>query len=143
MMRMLRSAAAVAAGYGVMSMALIGGSILVARLFAPAELRTGADGGPSFELPAVYVAASLVTGALAAVMGGWVAARFAAFAPFGHAVALAAIVAALTVASEAAMPRGSSPGVYSAVAGAVTVAGVLVGGKLRAAAAAARGPVVA
>jgi hypothetical protein len=143
MIRLLRSVAAVAAGYGVMSLAVIGGSILAASLFIPADLRTGVGVGPLTEVPAAYLAANLVTGALGAVIGGWLTARIAAFAPFTHAAVLAAMVAALTIAWEATMPRSSVPGWYAIVIGVIGVAGVLAGGKLRAAAADAGGPVVA
>jgi hypothetical protein len=130
MIRLLRSFAAIVAGYGVMSLTVVGGGILAASLLVPAELRTGVDGPPT-PLPAAYVAAKLATSALGGVLGGWLAARIAAFAPFAHAVVLAAIVA-LTVGWGLTLAGGSP---YSIVIGAIDVAGVLAGGKLRAAAA--------
>ena len=143
MMRLLRSVAAIVAGYGVMSLTVIGGVIVATSLFVPGGLQAVAGGAPPAGLPAAYVAANLATGALGAVLGGWIAARSAPFAPFGHAAVLAAIVAASTIASAATVPAGSQPGWYPAVIGVIGVAGVLAGGKLRAAAAAAGRPVVA
>jgi hypothetical protein len=143
MMRLLRSVAAIVAGYGVMSLTVIGGIIIATSLFVPGGLRAVASGPPPTGLPAAYLAANLATGALGAVLGGWLAARIAAFAPFGHAAVLAAIVATLTLGSAGSGPAGPQPGWYPIVIGVIGVAGVLAGGKLRAEAAAARGPVVA
>jgi hypothetical protein len=142
-MRTLRSVAAIVAGYGVLSLTAIGGSILTASLFIPAAWRTAAESDPSIALPAAYLAASLVNAALGAVMAGWLTARIAAFAPFIHAAVLAAIVAVAAIAWAGIMPAGSMAMGYSAGIDVLGVAGVLAGGKLRAAAAAARGPVVA
>jgi len=135
MMRVLRSVAAIAAGYGVMSLTVIGGIILAASLFIPGGARAMAGGPPSTGLPAAYLAANLATGALGAVLGGWLAARIAAFAPFGHAIVLAAMVAVLTIGSAMSVPTGPQPGWYPMAIGVIGVAGVLAGGTLRAAAA--------
>jgi hypothetical protein len=142
-MRMLRSVAAIVAGYGVMSLTVIGGIIIGAALFVPGGVRAMSAGAPPTALPAAYLAANLVTGALGAVLGGWFTARIAAFAPFGHAAVLAAVVATLAIATAASAPATPQPGWYPIVIGVIGVAGVLTGGKLRAAAAAAGGPVVA
>ena len=145
-MPLLRSVAAIVAGYGVMSLTAIGGIIIGAALFVPGGLGTASAAAPPPALPAAYLAANLVAGALGAVLGGWVTARVAAFAPFGHAAVLAAVVAAVTIAIAGSGPPGAQPEWYPIVIGVIGVAGVLTGGKLRAAAAAAaagRGPVVA
>ncbi len=134
MILVLRSVAAIVAGYGIMSLTVIAGSVPAAWLFIPAELRTG-GGDPSAGLPASYLAATLVIGVAATVLGGWLAARIAGFAPFGHAVVLAALVAAGSIAWYATMPAGSEPRLYRIAVEVIAVAGVLAGGKLRAAAA--------
>ena len=141
-MRMLRTVAAIAAGYGIMWLTVIGGSIAAASLFVPGGLRALAV-VPAAGLPVAFLAANLATNALGAVLGGWLAARIAAFAPFGHAAVLAVFPATLAIGSAANAPAGPQSGWYSIVVGMVGVAGVLAGGKLRAAAAAGRGPVVA
>jgi hypothetical protein len=141
-MRMLRTVAAIAAGYGIMWLTVIGGSIAAASLFVPGGLRTLAVVPPA-GLPVAFLAANLAANALGAVLGGWLAARIAAFAPFGHAAVLAVFPATLAIGSAASAPAGPQSGWYSIVVGMVGVAGVLAGGKLRAAAAAGRGPVVA
>ena len=145
-MRLLRSVAAIVAGYGVMSLTAIGGIIIGATLFVPGGVQAMIDPAPATELPAAYLAANLATCALGAVLAGWLTARVAAFAPFGHAAVLALMVGVLTIGSAAAGPVGPPPGWYPFVIGVIGVAGVLAGGKLRAAAAdaaAGRGPVVA
>ena len=141
-MRMLRSVAAIVAGYGVMSLTVIGGTIIAASLFVPGGFPALAAVGPS-GLPAAFLAANLATNALGAVLGGWLAARIAAFAPFGHAAVLAVFPATLALGSAANAPAGPQAGWYPMIIGVIGVAGVLAGGKLRTAAAAARGPVVA
>ena len=85
---MLRSVAAIVAGYGVMSLTLIGGTIVAASLFVPGGVQALAVVPPA-ELPARYLAANLATNALGAVLGGWLTARIAGFAPFAHAAVLA------------------------------------------------------
>jgi hypothetical protein len=143
-MRVLRSVAAIVAGYGVMSLTVIGGTIIAAALFVPGGVRALAGGAPPDGLPAAYLAANLATSALGAVLGGWLTARIAFVAPFSHAAVLAVFPATLALGSATTnAPAGPEPGWYPIVIGVIGVAGVLAGGKLRAAAAAARGPVVA
>ncbi|MEP6919465.1 MAG: hypothetical protein ABJC89_27735, partial [Acidobacteriota bacterium] len=95
-MRILRSVAAIVAGFGFMVLTVIVGTIVGTTLFIPGGMRAASSGQPS-ALPFAYLAANLVIGAIGAVLGGWLAARFAAFAPYGHAAVLAAVVAALSV----------------------------------------------
>lgn len=113
-MRWLRAVVAVMAGFGFMMFAgvvAIGLSTLVAKL---------------------------MVGALGALLGGWMAARLATFAPFNHAVVLAAIVAAVSISL---MRSAAQAGWYSIAAGVVGVLGVLAGGWIRSAADQARGTV--
>lgn len=80
---------------------------------------------------------SLIVLGIGAVIGGWLAARIATFAPYGHAAAMAAIVAVLTIeVLAAAPPDPRQPGWYPSAVGLVAVVGILLGGKLRAAASA-------
>lgn len=110
-MRMLRSAASIAAGLGFLTST---------RIVAA-----------SVGLPA----ANLTIGAFGAVLAGWLTARIAGFAPYGHATALAAVVAVLSIVSASNDTAVPQPAWYPAAAGIVVVVGVLLGGKLRAAAA--------
>ena len=135
-MQPLRSIAAVVAGFGFMASTVMVGTMLASALFVP----TGA--APRDPLPVVYLVANLATNLLAAVFGGWLAARIGASAPFGHAVALAAITAVLSIGAVVQAPAAGQPTWYAVVVGVIGVAGVLAGGRLRAAAAA-QGAVVA
>ncbi|MEO8077401.1 MAG: hypothetical protein ABI818_13810 [Acidobacteriota bacterium] len=141
-MRILRSVAAIVAGFGFMVLTVIVGTIVGTTLFIPGGMRAASSGQPS-ALPIAYLAVNLLIGAIGAVLGGWLAARFAAFAPYGHAAVLAAVVAALSVQSVVAGPAGAQPGWYPVATGLIGVGGILLGGKLRAAAATTDGHVVA
>jgi hypothetical protein len=111
----VRSALAVAAGFGfMMSAGLVGGSVST-------------------------VVARLAVSLLGAVIAGWIAARLAPFAPFKHAVVLAVIVAAVAMSMIRSGPAGA-PG-FTMMAGSVAVAGILLGGGIRAAAGSARATV--
>ena len=81
--------------------------------------------------------ANLGVAAVGAVIGGWLAARAAPGFPYAHAAALAALVAVIALPSATGASRGPHPGWYPAALALVAVLGVLLGGKLRAAAASA------
>ena len=137
-MRILRSVAAIAAGLGFMSATVTMGTLVSSAL-------TGGD--PSTNQPGVESAAhfyiNLVVCGIGAILGGWLAARIAAFAPYGHASVMAAIVAVLAITTLTGVPPAGYPDWYPRALGLIAVFGVLLGGKLRAAAASAAGPVVA
>lgn len=133
---MLRSLAAIAVGLGFMAATVRVGTLVASALGAGAE-------PPASGASAVYLCANLVICGLGAVFGGWLAARIATFAPYGHASVMAAILAVLSITAETGAPAPGYPGWYPPVLSLIVVLGVLLGGKLRAAAASARGPVVA
>jgi peptidoglycan/LPS O-acetylase OafA/YrhL len=137
-MQGLRSIAAIVAGFGFMASTVMVGTIIATALFIPA-----AGGSAPAPLPVMYLVASLVMSFLGAVLGGWLAARIGSSAPFAHAAVLAALTAVLSVVSAIQGPPGAQPGWHPIVAGIVSVAGVLLGGRLRALAASADGAVVA
>jgi hypothetical protein len=138
-MRIVRSVAAVAGGLGFMA-----ATVTVGTLVGSAILGGPSSGGkPSEAVSIGYLVASLLICGIGAVLGGWLAARIASFAPYGHAAAMAAIVAVLSVSTATGDPAAGYPDWYPPVLGLVAVFGILLGGKLRAAAAAAAGPVVA
>jgi hypothetical protein len=142
-MRILRSVAAIVAGFGFMAFTVMIGTIIGTALFIPGGMQAAMSGSPPSTLPAAYLAMNLLVSSFGAVLGGWLAARIAAFAPYGHATVLAAIVAVLSIGSITSGPVGPQPRWYPVVIGIIGVVGVLLGGKLRAAAAATSGHVVA
>jgi hypothetical protein len=109
-MRILRSAASIAAGLGF----LTSSRIVAAAVALPAG--------------------NLAIVAFGAVLAGWLAARIAGFAPYAHATVVAAIAAVLSIVSASNGPA-PQPTWHPAAAGLITVTGVLLGGKLRAVAA--------
>jgi hypothetical protein len=131
-MRILRSVAAIAVGLGFMA-----ATVTVGTLVASALIGDGA-------MPlAAYLSVNLTVCGLGAILGGWLAARIASFAPYGHAAVMAAIVAVLSITTAPGAPETAYPGWYPSVLGLVAVLGALLGGKLRAAAASGTSPVVA
>lgn len=84
----------------------------------------------------IFLYLNLVFCGVGAVFGGWLAARIGSAAPYAHAAAMAAIVAVLAIDAATAMPTPGQPGWYPSALGLVAVTGVLLGGKLRAAASA-------
>jgi hypothetical protein len=131
-MRFIRSVAAVIAGLGFMSATTTVGMLVTSVAFG--ETR---DGISAPAPPTGFFYVSLIVLGIGAVIGGWLAARIAAFAPYGHAAAMAAIVAVLTIELLAAAPPvPGQPGWYPSALGLVAVVGILLGGKLRAAASA-------
>lgn len=134
-MRMLRSIAAIAAGLGFMAATARVGTLVASAL--------GAGTHPPAGGPSVYLAVTLVVCGVGAIVGGWLAARIATCAPYGHASVMAAILAVLSVSAATGAPATGYPGWYPSILGLIAVLGVLLGGKLRAAAASSTGPVVA
>lgn len=111
-MRLLRTVAAIVVGIGFMALS-----------------RNVASSMP-------YLAASLGVSAFGALLGGWLTARTAPFAPFGHAVGLAAIIATLSIAAVMTAPASAVSVWIPGVVAFVDVTGALLGGWLRASAAA-------
>ena len=132
-MRILRSVAAVASGLGFMAATVRVGVLLASALVGTPQ--------PSNAGLTAYLVLNLVICGAGAILGGWLAARIASFAPYAHAAVMAAIVAVLSVGTATGVPAAGSPSWYPSVLGLVAVFGVLLGGKLRAAAS--TGPVVA
>jgi len=138
-MRILRSVAAIAVGLGFMAATVRTGTLVASGLIGGGP----EAGNPSAMAMATYVYVNLAICGIGAILGGWLAARVASFAPYRHAAVMAAIVAVLSITTVTGAPAPSQPGWYPSALGLVAVLGVLLGGKLRAAAASAAGPVVA
>jgi hypothetical protein len=132
-MRLLRSLAAIASGLGFMAATVRVGVLVASALVGTPQ---SAEGGST-----LYVLLNFVICGAGAILGGWLAARIASFAPYGHAAVMAAIVAVLSAGLATGTPPAGTPVWYPSAITLVAVLGVLLGGKLRAAAA--TGPVVA
>jgi hypothetical protein len=140
MMRVLRSIAAVVCGLGFMAATVTVGTLVASALIGSPQ---PVGSRPSTAVPAAYLFVNLAICAVGAVLGGWLAARIASFAPYGHASVMAAVVAVLSITAATGAPEAGHPSWYPSAIGLVAVFGILLGGKLRAAAASASPPVVA
>lgn len=139
-MRVLRRIAAIVIGLGFMA-----ATTAVWMIVANATLLPGGPGiaKPSAVRMAAYLYVNLAVCGVGAILGGWLTARIAPSSPYAHSAVLAAIVALISVPSATGAPAPHQPQWYPAALGLIAVLGVLLGGKLRAAAASADGPVVA
>lgn len=127
----LRSVAAVAAGFALL---VIG--VMIATRIAVATMLPAPDAGPT---PA-YLAVNLAYSAGLAVAAGYVTARAALSAPRAHALALAGVLlllgaAAVLGTAAAGAPQPGQPAWYPYVMLVLGPAGAIVGGSLRAASA--------
>jgi hypothetical protein len=139
-MRIIRSVAAIAGGLGFMAATVTVGTLLASAILGNP---TSADGKHSEAVSTAYIVVSLLICGIGALLGGWLAARIASCAPYAHASVMAAIVALLSVTTATGAPAAGQPDWYPSALGLVAVFGILLGGKLRAAAAAGGGTVVA
>lgn len=118
-----RGALVILAGYAVMVVIVVLGSILLGAYFP----------GPTLEEPtSVYVYGALVCGFLAAMAGGWVTARLAARRPLLHVSVLAAVVVGLGVVTITSEARAGQPAWYPFAIVALGAAGAFLGGLIRA-----------
>ena len=104
-MRIFRSIAAIVAGLGFMSATTTVGMLVTSAAFG--ETREGISAPTP---PSEFFYVSLIVLGMGGVIGGWLAARIATFAPYGHAAAMAAIVAVVSIE----LSRGSASGARTA-----------------------------
>src|SRR3954447_20316518 len=130
--RIIRSIAAVLAGLGFMAanatVGMLVASIALGRETPEVRLTPSAF--------STFLFLNLVFCGIGGVVAGWLTARIGSTAPYAHAAALAAFVGLFSIEAAMAMPTPGQPGWYPSVLGIVAVTGVLLGGKLRAAASA-------
>ena len=131
-MRIFRSVAAVIAGLGFMAATVTVG-MLVSSLALHRDTPEVRLTSTAFS---TFLFLNLVFCGIGGILGGWLTARIAGAAPYAHAAALAALVAVFSIDAAMAMPTPGQPGWYPSVLGIIAVTGVLLGGKLRAAASA-------
>lgn len=102
------------------------GAIVLVRLFYP-DFDPAHPPTPSSTALAIQFVYTIGAG----VVGGWLAAYLAPRAPFGHAVALAAVSTALGLILILLVGLLEQPAWYPLVLGALSIGGILLGGKLR------------
>lgn len=118
----LRSVGSVVAGLAAATMAVVVLTWVAVGLMLGGDV-TAAPTGP-------YLAVNLGYSFLAAVLGGWVAARIAAHRPLLHAGIVGAVMLLLALGGEA--PDGRTPAWYGTVIGVIGATGALTGGWVRA-----------
>ena len=125
---MVRSVIAVLAGLVVMVVLVVVFTIVGVMLFYP-----GQQPGAAVTPTTPWLVANLGYSLLAAVAGGWTAARIARRKRMAHAVVLAVIALALAVPGLLTETPEGQPAWYAGVIAAVGILGVLAGGRLAAA----------
>ncbi len=126
---MLRSVGAVFAGF--MAATII---VLLTTMIAVALMLPPAGPGMMPEPTGSYLAVNLFCGLLAAMSGGWLAARLAQRAPLGHAMAVGTIMLVLGLAAaamESDGTTGSQPGWYLYALPLIGWIGASLGGVLK------------
>jgi hypothetical protein len=107
---MLRSVLVVVGSFIAMALVVVVTTALSAR----ALLGRGAPGAPPRLTPA-YLGVTLGFAALAALLGGWLAAHFAVTAPQSHVYALAALMVVMSLASMRQSIAAGQPRWYALV----------------------------
>ena len=78
-----------------------------------------------------FLGVNLAYSLLAAVLGGWLAARLTAHSPVLHAGIVAGVMLVLAIIGDANPPESGVPSWYNPVVGVVGAVGALLGGLLR------------
>jgi hypothetical protein len=129
---MLRSAAALVAGYLSMAVLVMLGTVAATAALVPGGLAALRGGAAPGVVPAGYLAANLVVSLLGAILGGWVAARIGLRAPLAHALVLAAVAGALALLGAVRGAQPGQPAWYPWALVAIAIGGIVLGGWIRA-----------
>lgn len=124
---MLSSVWAVAAGFLTMAVLVMGGTLLLLKLFAPGMMEAMRSG--SFTPPPLtpgYLARNLGLSLLAAAAGGAVTLRLAPASPIGHLLALGAVVLVMGLVSSRSPGSSHQPGWYRVTIPFVGLGGILL-----------------
>lgn len=122
---MLRSVLVVFGSFIAMALVVIVTTALSARLL----LGRGAPGAPP-RLTPVYLGTTLAFAALAALLGGWLAAHYAASSPQLHVYALAALMVVMSLASMRQSIAAGQPRWYALALLALMPLVAILGGRL-------------
>lgn len=128
---MLKSVLSVIAGFLTMAIVVMLGTFAAAAALLPGGLAAVRNSqGPPPSQSGTYLLANLAVSFIAAVLGGWVAARLAPGSPKAHVIALAVLVVLMSIATAVTQKAATSnqPGWYPITIAVLGVVGVLVGG---------------
>lgn len=122
---MLGSIWAVTAGFLVMTVLVILGSMVLARLLVPGAMQAMRSGEMTMPpLTTGYLAGNLTLSLAAAVTGGYATLRLAPTSPAGHLLALGLVVLVMGVVSAKSPGSAHQPAWYRVVIPLVGVSGV-------------------
>jgi peptidoglycan/LPS O-acetylase OafA/YrhL len=129
---MLKSVAAIAAGYIAMVVVVMIGTAAATAAFVPGGLAAAMSETPApGPLPTAYLAANLLVSFAGAVLAGWIVSRLSPASPATHVLVLAGIMLIMTVVSAATGAAPGQPTWYPWVIGPIGLGGVLLGGMNR------------
>jgi hypothetical protein len=127
----MRSVLSIGAGLVAMMVVVMAGTAAATAAFVPGgiagAMQKPAD-GVAPPLPGSYLTANLLVSLAAAILGGWVASRFAPFHPQTHVYVLTLVAGLLAVPSAIKAGSMGQPSWYGWVIAVVGIAGVLIGG---------------
>ena len=129
---MIRTLAAVAAGYVAMAVVVMIGTAAAVAALVPGGVASMRNRTPG-PLPAGYLVANLAVSFAAAVLGGWVAVWLATTPTLTPALFLCALVVIVAFAMYRKGPQPGQPTWYPLIVNILCVIGVLVGGWVKAA----------
>ena len=124
---MLRSAAAVVAGYFSMVIVVMAGTMALVKTMVPggiAAMRQNPEAAAAMTPTPRYLAMNLTLSFLAALLGGWVTTRIATHSTTVHLTALAVLVIAMGIGSAFAPASKRQPSWYKIAIPVIGVAGV-------------------
>ena len=123
---MLRSVAAVIAGYVVMMVIVMAGTMALMAAFVPGGMQAMRNRETIESLPPStrYLASNIVLSLMAAIAGGWATAKVATASPTGPLIALASVMIAMGIISALAPGAKRQPGWYKVLIPLVGAGGV-------------------
>ncbi|HWA57108.1 MAG TPA: hypothetical protein VG692_07640 [Gemmatimonadales bacterium] len=128
---MLASVWAVVAGFLVMAVLVMAGSMILMRIYAPGAMEAMRSGQMTLPPPtAGYIVRNIILSLGAAVAGGMVTLRLAPSAPTGHLAALGLVVLAMGLVSAKSPGSAHQPAWYRVAIPFVGLGGVLLAGVL-------------
>jgi hypothetical protein len=126
---MIRSVAAVAAGFLAMVLAVMIGVASATAALVPGGLAAMRTAVAPVSLPASYLGVNIVVSLISAILGGWLTARLSAPQQRSNVMILAGLVVLLSVVTAMqGDPGGAQPMWYRWLIPVIGVIGVLIGG---------------
>jgi hypothetical protein len=128
---MIRSVAAVAAGFLAMILTVMIGVAAATAALIPGGLATMNAAAAPISLPASYLTANIAVSLIGAILGGWLTSRLSAPQQRSNVMILAGLVVLLSVVTAMqGVDTAAQPTWYRWIIPVIGVVGVLIGGGL-------------